>query len=255
VRAIVLTSNSRRHIYFAQIMASYFDLSGVILEPKKDYYEHARRESEYVRNHFEKLTLYERDFFGSAKWPSCQKIELDKARVNDPEVVDWAIKKKPEVILLFGTAILKDGWLCAFKDNIINIHLGMSPFYRGSATLFWPFFNDEIEFAGATIHIAAKKVDAGDILARIRPDLEPGDTYYSINYKTIKKGIDMMPGVVMGYKNGSLKPSKQDITLSKVYKKADFNEDTLRAALAVLGEGLTPEKLEIIEQKVRCDCL
>ena len=79
-------------------------------------------------------------------------------------------KVNPEFILLFGTEILSEEWLKRFRNKIINIHLGLSPYYRGSATLFWPFYNNDIGHLGTTIHETVSKVDAGRIIKNIYPD-------------------------------------------------------------------------------------
>ena len=37
-----------------------------------------------------------------------------------------------------------------FRSKIINAHLGLSPYYRGSGTNIFPFVNKEIEYVGVT---------------------------------------------------------------------------------------------------------
>ena len=44
----------------------------------------------------------------------------------------------PDVVLVFGTGLLKAPLIGAFPGRIINIHLGLSPYYRGAGTNFWP---------------------------------------------------------------------------------------------------------------------
>lgn len=154
---------------------------------------------------------------------------------------------RPDFIALFGTAILKPIWLNAFKDRIINLHLDLSPFYRGSATLFWPFVNKELEFLGTTIHIAVEKVDAGSILARIQPNLSVGDDYYSITNRLIYDSIKRMPQVILSFLNGEISPTPQEnVRNSRLCKKADFNEQALRTMDEFVGNGLTKDCIEKI---------
>ena len=219
-KALVLTSNSLRHKYYAKVVSEYFDVQGVISEPKSNYYDKVREESKTVREHFKNLSLYEKQFFDNVSFPhDIELLELQKSEINNQEVVDWAKNKSIDVIFLFGTAILNDNWLIPFENKIVNLHLGLSPFYRGSATLFWPIYNNELECLGVTIHLAVKKVDAGNMIARIKPSLEEGDNYYTINYKAIKKAIDQMPEIVIEYLNGGINLLEQDLNLSKVYRK------------------------------------
>ena len=237
ISAIILTSNEPRHIYFANRMAGQFNVKGIISEPKFDYFAKQRAESELVRQHFDRLAFYEKQYLGEfARFPDCLTMLIDKQLINETETLQWALDKQADVVLLFGTGILDAGWLSAFEERIVNLHLGYSPRYRGAATLFWPFVHDELDFVGATIHLAEASVDGGAILKVVTPDIEPGDNYYDINYKTIRKAADEMGGIVNGYLDGSLRAEKQDKGAQKyLYRKADFTAKVLAKVLDRYG--------------------
>jgi len=249
MKAIILTSNSYRHKYFTQVMSRHFEVVGIVAEPKINYYTNIRNQSKVVQKHFDHLKKCEQQFFGNVDFAKAELLELERNRINDTDVVDWALQKKPDIILLFGTAILKEGWLHDFQNRIINLHLGLSPYYRGSATLFWPFYYDEIEYVGATIHIAVAKVDAGDIIGRVRPNLEVGDDYYTINLKTMKETIDRMPMYIEDFFFNKILLVKQDLTIGRRCRRSDFTERTLNIALQNVGNGLSKDKLQEIKKK------
>ena len=254
MRALVLTSNSLRHQYFANVISEKFNLKGVISEKKSKYYSKPKSESALVRRHFEMLSISERSFFSHYEdFPDVPTLHRDKNEINDQKNIVWAKGCEPDVVFLFGSGILNDGWLDQFPI-IINIHLGLSPFYRGSATLFWPFVNDEISCVGATIHLAIKNVDAGPILKRVKPDLDEGDDYYTINYKTVKKAIDALPQITVDYMNGRILLKQQLPTpCGHVYKKIDFNEAVLKKAFTNIGDGLTVSQIEKIKGSSKCN--
>lgn len=210
MKALVLTSTSLRHCYFAKTIAQKFNVPLVLTESKKNYYTNQREESEEVRQHFKNIKASEKDWF-----PEAEKFDLPKIRevsdINDPELVCWAKQESFDVLCLFGTGILNKGWLEAFPDNIINLHLGLSPFYRGSATLFWPFADKELEHLGTTIHLAIAKVDAGAIIKRIYPDLRTSESYYDITHRLIRDSIDQFPVVVESYLLGEIQSRPQEI--------------------------------------------
>ena len=188
---LILTSNSPRHIYFANIMAKAFSVAGIISEPKNDYFEKQIEESSFVKSHFHNLAIYEKRYVGEFEFfPASPILWIKKNEINQPKTLSWAIEKNADVVLLFGTGILAKEWLCHYNKRVLNLHLGYSPRYRGSATLFWPFVNEELDFVGATIHLAELKVDAGEILKIITPEILEKDSYYDINFKTIKKSIE-----------------------------------------------------------------
>lgn len=235
--ALILTSNAPRHVYFANRLTSQFDVKGIISEPKFDYFAKQRDESELVRQHFEQLARYEKQYLGEfISFPDCPTLRIDNQRINEAETLKWALDMKADVVLLFGTGILGTGWLSAFEERIVNLHLGYSPRYRGAATLFWPFVHDELEFVGATIHLAEASVDGGAILKIVTPNIEQGDNYYDINYKTIRKAADEMGSIVNGYLDGRLCANKQDKDAQKyLYRKVDFNAEVLAKVLDRYG--------------------
>ena len=169
-----------------------------------------------------------------------------------PGLVTWAARQDFDVLCLFGTAILSRHWLEAFPGKIINLHLGLSPFYRGSATLFWPFVNRELEYLGTTIHLATSKVDAGEILARIYSDLRVGEAYYDITSRLIRDSIDRFPQVVIDYLEGRIRPTRQEDFEGKIYRKNDFTQVALEQALGYIGRGLSLAELEEIEIRRKC---
>ena len=103
--------------------------------------------------------------------------------------------------------------------------------------MFWPFFNDEVEYIGATIHLAEKKVDAGAILQIIKPKILKDDNYYDINFKTIKVSIDSIANIANSFFIGDILPVIQSQEEQKyLYLKRDFTEDALLKVLARYGE-------------------
>lgn len=258
MRAIVLTSNGLRHKYFLKVISENFDLVGAVYEDKGEYYKKQIEESNAVEEHFERLSSTEKEFFQdeveNLVLNNVEINNINKNQINDEDIISWAKNLKPDIVFLFGTGILKDGWLDSFENKIINLHLGLSPFYRGSATLFWPFVNDELECVGATIHIAAKKVDAGDILHRVKPNIQIDDNYYTINYKTIKNTIDILPKIATKFIQGDTELIKQDVSNSKVYKKSDFTERVLINVLEKYKDSISNEMLNKIKESDKCIC-
>ena len=53
--------------------------------------------------------------------------------------------------------------------DAINIHMGISPYYRGSSCNFWAIYDGNPSYVGATIHLLSKGLDSGDILFHCLP--------------------------------------------------------------------------------------
>ncbi len=236
IKALVLTSNSFRHRYLCNIINDSLNLVGIISEDKGAYYNKQMKMSKVIEKHFQDNLLMEEKVFGNFDLPTVPNLSIKKNEINDLRVLCWAKEKKPDIVILFGTGILDDTWLDSFSDKVINVHLGYSPYYRGSATLFWPFYNNDLEHLGVTIHLAARQVDSGKIIEIIKNNSNPEQSYYHITNNLIKRAIDKVPDIVNKYFKGDLELITQDLSLGKVYKKNDFSELTLLKALAVLRE-------------------
>jgi methionyl-tRNA formyltransferase len=253
MRAAVLTSTAPRHIFFLQTMAHAFPVAAVLQQAKQNYYVDARKESEAIRRHFVRLEESEAAEFN----PRIGSIRLGTQLVhnlNTEMLVDQMLGASVEVVLLFGTGILKDVWLRAFPGRIVNLHLGLSPFYRGAATLFWPIVENRLECVGTTVHLAVERVDAGAILRRIKADPQIGDSYYTLTSRLIRKSIEAMPEIVSDYLSGSIKPLAQEFGQRRAYRMRDFSELALGKALAFFGPGLTREQIEAAKRSTKCDC-
>lgn len=70
---------------------------------------------------------------------------------------------KPDVLLLYGSKIIKPNILAIPKIGTLNAHSALLPKYRGGASEFWMFFNQEFQYAGVTIHWVTPGLDVGDI--------------------------------------------------------------------------------------------
>lgn len=250
IKALVLTSDRPRHRYFASVVANHFDVPVALVEEKKNYYVSQLSESEVMRRHFEANSDFEAEWFTLPilhQAPPLKKVY----DINQSACIEWALEQEVEVICLYGTGILGDAWLQAFPKRIINLHLGLSPHYRGSATLFWPFVHRELHFLGTTIHLATAKIDAGSILARVRPTLHVGEDYYVITNNLIRNSIDIFPIVVNRYLDGDLVPIEQSKDIGRFCRKADFCDSALVAALNYIGDGLTENELVVIASQVK----
>ena len=101
------------------------------------------------------------------------------------------IKLKPDLILVYGTSIIKGNFIKIFDKKIINIHLGLSPYYRGSGTNFFPFVNNEPEFCGVTFMFLDAGVDTGNIIHQIRPNIKAFDNFHEICNKLLSEMFDI----------------------------------------------------------------
>jgi methionyl-tRNA formyltransferase len=148
----------------------------------------------------------------------------------------------PDLLLVFGTGILREEIITAFRGRIINIHLGLSPYYRGSGTNFWPLVNGEPEYVGATIHSLDSGIDTGDIFLHVRPDIAPDDGPHDIGNKAIQAAADGLALVAERFVQGGL-PSTPQSGKGRFYQRKDFSADAVRTLYERFEKGMVPEYL------------
>ena len=89
---------------------------------------------------------------------------------------------KSDCYLVFGSSYIK-GELANFliSKKTINIHAGLSPYYRGTDCNFWALYDNNPHLVGATIHLLSKGLDNGPILYHAMPDLKSNNFEYTMS--------------------------------------------------------------------------
>ena len=99
--------------------------------------------------------------------------------VNDPTVSRKLRELNPDAVLVNGTRIIKENTLRAVSVPFINIHAGITPWYRGVHGGYWARWNNDSENFGATIHLVDTGVDSGPVLTHIRIAPDKRDNFAS----------------------------------------------------------------------------
>jgi folate-dependent phosphoribosylglycinamide formyltransferase PurN len=254
-RAVLLTGNALRHRFAAQRLARNINLVGIVSEGKAPLPTTdstlSREEQRIIAQHFAERDAVEQRLTGqNICFPDTEVIRIEHNTINAPAIFEWVQKQAPHVLLLYGTSIVKPPLLETYDGRVINLHLGLSPYYRGSGTNFWPLVNREPECVGATIHLAVRKVDAGAVLAQIRPEVEISDRCHELGTKTIIAGLEVMPLTVGAYLDGRITPQRQDLSRGRVYRRKDFNAE---ATIKMWGNFETSMIAEyLFDLKARC---
>ena len=109
--------------------------------------------------------------------------------------------------------------------KVINMHTGLSPYYRGGPCAFWCLYNEELEYLGVTIHFLTAGIDSGDIiLSRRMADITPSDNEATLDCKIIKLGVGLMQKAVKMFLEGGLKGVPQ-WTKGRVFLYKDFTPE------------------------------
>jgi hypothetical protein len=129
---------------------------------------------------------------------------VDVDSVNDAEVVALLEREQPQVVVVTGTGIIRRPVL-GLAPMFLNIHCGITPWYRGVHGAFWAISDGRPERAGTTIHVVDAGVDTGPVVARRTIDIDPrSDTFRTLVIKQYLAGIDPMLDAVSAALEGVL---------------------------------------------------
>jgi hypothetical protein len=249
VKAVLLTSSMARHAWVASTIATELDLVGVWQEQKTfqpERYAGSDDDLRVIREHFAARDAAEDRDFGGATTPMLQKgavlRRVGGSGCNDPAEIRQMLALGPEVGLVFGTGILRSDVIRAFAGRLLNIHLGLSPYYRGAGTNFWPLVNREPEYVGATIHYIDEGIDSGPIVAHVRPEIRRDDDAHALGNRAIMAAAGALVRAARLQVQGRLAGVPQPGG-GRVYYRKDFSAAAVRRARENFHTGMIDEYL------------
>tara|TARA_B110001454_G_scaffold68975_1_gene67331 strand:+ start:576 stop:1346 length:771 start_codon:yes stop_codon:yes gene_type:complete len=227
VKIVIFTSNGIRHKFFANFLSKQVDESLVISECNPN--DAVDKDDSKIGNHFKCRYETEKEIFVGNDFFKGKVIPIMYKEVNLQYIFEIVKKFNPDLMIVFGSSIIKEPLLSLKPNYFINLHLGLSPYYRGSGTNFWPFVNNELEYVGSTILHLDPGVDTGDIITHVKPKFKETDNVHTIGCKVIKESVEKISIIIDKVKNGErLNRTKQwNIKNEKYYKNKDFTEEIL----------------------------
>lgn len=238
--AVLLTSSELRHRYVANQLTRELDLVGIVSEAKPASVTHTADPADagIVEKHFAERDQVEREMLGEAAFPDTRMLALEPGTLNSPETIAWVEAAQPDVVVLYGTGMIRPQLIERYRGRFVNLHLGLSPYYRGAGTNFWPLVNGEPEFVGATIHEVDLAVDAGAILTQVAAVIQAGDRAHQIGTRTIQEAAAVLGEVAALKARGGIEGVEQDLSQGKVYRVRDFTGEAVRQLWRNLEEGM-----------------
>ena len=236
---ILLFSGSHsRHLYFfKEILNTRHNFTSIIMERESLFPKPPNNTNEHdIQNftkHFSERNNVELDAYGNIQisdvFDERNSILCSPKDLNSEKIKNFINTKVSfDLCIVFGSDLIKKEILDILPDITINLHLGISPYFRGSATLFWPFYFLMPQFAGATFHKITENPDAGEILHHSIPNLEYGDKLHDIGAKTVIKAASDMRNILNSISNlDSLKFFTQR-KLGGLFLMSDFHPSHLR---------------------------
>lgn len=102
--------------------------------------------------------------------------------VNDEACMQLLQQIQPDIVVVNGTRIISKKILSCTTATFINMHVGITPLYRGSHGGYWALYKKDEKNFGTTIHLVDVGIDTGGIIKQLflSPSKEDNFTTYSI---------------------------------------------------------------------------
>ncbi len=249
--AIILCGQSPRHLYFANHVCKFCKPLAIVQESgSHDFVKKLLNLLKNPNKLLQKVSRWLRDrkryrgnpeakyFFGDRE-PALERSDLrvEVPYINDEQVLSLIDRHQPDVILVFGTSLLKGPLLEKGKLGIINLHGGLSPEYRGADCTFWALYNREPEKVGCTIHYINAGIDTGNLIAHVSPEVRENDTELMLFWRAVKSSTSVYEELLNKLEHGE-KPGAIQKDKGKLYQVKDRQLCHERELEKLLNNGL-----------------
>ena len=235
---ILISGDHPRHKYFVKSLITTGLVVGLILEKRENFIPVApknisKKLSTLFDHHFLLRDKVESEFFQINQDINIPAIEVSKESLNSIETISFIKKMNPKLVLSYGCHKIDKSIINSFKCKFWNTHGGLSPWYRGTITHFWPSYFLEPQMTGVTLHETSDLIDGGNILFQTSPEMVKGDGIHQLASRSIRKYINILKEKLIGLDYNNLPNGRPQSSTGKVFKTSDWK----------------PEHLEIIYDK------
>ncbi len=254
---VLLTGSELRHIFFRKVISADKNinvLASYCEGNEESLFERIainKSASKLLIKH-ENLRSQAENFFFSQTCNSTEDfsnlIQIKKGDVNNKIVFEEIIKLNPDLIVSYGSSIINKTLIDKFSGKFINIHLGLSPYYRGSGTNVWPLINKEPEYVGTTFMHIDSGIDTGKIIHQIRADIESGDDPHSIGCKLIIKTCEVCKELISQFDRLESHQSRS-IKNGRLYLRRDFDNKACKALYLAFSNNIVEDYIKTMSKR------
>ena len=224
MKVICLTGSELRHDYFIAYVESILSVELVVREKKFRTIKSCN--DEINKFHLSFIKKQEK-YFHKIKIKSKNILNVDAGEINSGVVVKSVKKIDPNIILVFGTSLLKGEILLLPRTQILNIHTGIVQLFRGVDSAFWSLYNNNPEGIGVTIHEVDSTIDFGKVVLQKRVDISLFDDVHDLFFKSVILGFELLKEVLYLIEHDRLRLKSVQIK-GKLYQNIDMSIEAIR---------------------------
>ncbi len=237
MKLVLFSGDHPRHLFVTKKVLEFFDDILVVVmrreellpEPPRDLDDH---DKELFKLHFENRHRVESSVYENLNardvFKNFNSIFVEPNELNTTLVADKVREFNADLCFIFGVDLILDPVIDVLPKDKINLHLGLSPWYKGGATLFWPFYHLEPQFCGSTFHQITKQADAGEIIHQCVPELRPGDNIHDVAARCVIKARDDLNKIFDHWNSKQSFEGEVQKASGRNWRGVDFHASQLR---------------------------
>ncbi len=231
----LFTCDKKRHKYLINKLSNISKKLFVVQEyynntPEQHFIKNSNDED--MNKYFKNVQNAEKEIFGDSEIKK-KKDNVKIIKILFGELSNYSLSKlsnflKSDLYIVFGSSYIK-GELIDFliKNKAINVHMGVSPFYRGTDCNFWALYDNNPHLVGATIHMLSKGIDSGPILFHAMSNVKKNPFEYTMS--TVKSAFHSLIERIKNKSIYEISPIEQNKNKQIRYSKSsDFNKKIVK---------------------------
>ena len=227
----LITSDQIRHNYLVNLLSNIATKLNVIQE-KKTFFSNQNKISNLKKNYFLKVDEAQKKIFGNTaidkKNKNIKLLSLENKKLEKCSLNFLSDFLNSDIFIVFGSSFIKKDLVNFLIDHkALNIHLGISPYYRGTDCNFWALFDNNPHLVGATIHLLSKGLDSGPILYHALSEIKEDPFIYTMS--AVKSAFESITQKIENKTIFEHNPEIQDKSKEIKYsKKNEFNDEVIK---------------------------
>ena len=127
----LITSDHQRHRWLAAQLAEAGELAAIVSESKPaGSANDSGSAGNRIKKYFEDRAASEAFWFANAPSDMAEfgaevVMRCNWGEASSIEIFDFLVDRSPDIVILFGSSIIRDPVLSYFINSIINMHLGL----------------------------------------------------------------------------------------------------------------------------------
>lgn len=229
---LLITGDHPRHEHFVKNLSSTNLITGWIRENRENIIPPIpkninRNLITLFNHHFSLRKRAEDEFFLDFKNINVPMKNVNKDNLNSKETIEFIKKIKPNLVISYGCHKISNNLIKASNCKFWNTHGGLSPWYKGVITHFWPSYFLEPQMTGLTLHETSDELDSGNIIFQTVAEMKKGDGLHQLACRSVCGFTEKLKNTLTKLDFTNLPNGAPQLTGGKTFKATDWRPEHL----------------------------